>query len=334
MPYSRQNQAQRENRFQQLPAQDVPIPRPRPRPPNLQTDRPEGMYDGLDMHDETAQFGALGTRQRNGDPSEVVVHQTASNDADSTRRGYADRIARGSSIGAHYLIEKDGDTSLTVPTDRVASHTRGHNSTAVGIENVGAPNQVNPNGDLHAQIEAMDLSPQLKQRLLDMSPAELRRTMADNGNNIYPDITGDQKRANWNLLRALAADYDLDLGEDVLAHEHVQAKTIGEGENITEFVDTMVAWPGRIEELEAIVERMRTEGGNPTRLAELEDYLAQERARHNAVEVDGTPQERNLLDAEQLLGQTDGPAHERERTREDFYDNFWDHMGQLDEALS
>ena len=63
-------------------------------------------------------------------------------------------------------------------------------------------------------------------------------------------------------------------------------------------------------------------------------YLEQERARKAAVDVDGTQAERNALDGERLLGQTDGPAHERERTRTDFYDNFYDHMGRLDEALS
>lgn len=310
------------------------VPRPRPRPANLGPRTP-GMYDGMDMRDETGSFGRLGTRQRRGDPSEVVLHQTASDDADSTRRAYEQRIQQGSSIGAHYLIDQDGATSLTVPTDRVVSHARGHNSHSIGIENVGAPARVNGGGDLHAQIEALDLSPGLKARLLAMSPAELRQTMRDNNNNIYEDISGPQKRANWLLLQRLAAEHDLDLGEDVHAHEHINAKTIGEGENIEEFIDTMVAWPGRIEDLEERVAQLAAGGGvSPERLAELQAYLEAERARKHAVDVDGTVAERNALDGERLLGQTDGPAHERERVREDFYDDFYGHMGRLDEALS
>ena len=35
--------------------------------------------------------------------------------------------------------------------------------------------------------------------------------MANNENNIYEDITGPQKRANWNLLGALGSDHGLDL---------------------------------------------------------------------------------------------------------------------------
>ncbi len=309
------------------------VPRPQPRPDNLGP-RTEGMYPGMGMRDETARFGALGRRQRRGDPSEVVLHQTSAANADSTRRGYDQRIRQGSSIGAHYLIDRDGDTSLTVPTDRVVSHTVGHNNESVGIENVGAATRINRNGDVRAQIEGMELSPDLRERLLAMTDRELRRTLSNNDWHIYPDITGGQKRSNWLLLNRLAEDHDLDLGEDVHAHEHVQAKTIGEGENIEEFVDTMVAWPGRIEELEALVERTRRSGSNPEYLHELETYLSQERARQDAVRRDGTPEEINALDGERLLGQTDGPAHEREGVRDDFYENFYDHMGRLDERLS
>ena len=86
----------------------------------------------------------------------------------------------------------------------------------------------------------MDLAPGLRGELLGLTDRQLDRRMGDNGNNIYEDITGPQKRGNWNLLGALGATHDLDLGADVNSHEHVAEKTLGEGANTEEMVDVMV----------------------------------------------------------------------------------------------
>lgn len=306
--------------------------RPQPRPDNLRPPGPAGMYPDLGMQDETQRFEGLGARKRPNDPSGIILHQTHTNDGDEVRRAYDQRIQQGSSIAGHYLIEKDGSTGLTVPTDEIAYHAIGHNTTDVGIEVVGKANKVDRGGDLHAQIDALDITPQLKARLMDMSPAELRRTMRDNGDHIYGDITGPQKRATWNLLQQLIGEHDLDITDDVQAHEHVQAKTIGEGENVEEMVDTMTAWPDKIAALEAKISELETSGSDPERLSALQERLAHERAVHDAVSRDKTRPENNALEGERLLGEH-GPAHEREGMREQFWDDFYPHMQGLDEMI-
>ena len=108
------------------------VPRPVPRPANLVPPVPagldvpegfgrrgavEGMYDGLDIQDETGDYGALGRGPRRRDPSEIVLHQTDSRSGDSTRETYAQRIRNGQHTGAHYLIDENGETSLTLKAD-------------------------------------------------------------------------------------------------------------------------------------------------------------------------------------------------------------------------
>ena len=281
------------------------------------------------LHDR---FGALGYGQLR-DPSEVVLHQTDSSTADSTRGAYDNRVKNGQHIGAHYLIGKDGETSLTVPTDRKVAHAKGHNSTAIGIENVGLHNSVNPRGDLHAQIEAMNLTPGLKEELLALSPAQLRSRMSANGNNIYEDITGPQKRSTWNLLGKLSDDHGLDLEADVHAHEHIQAKTIGEGENVEEMVDAMVAWPAKIDALRARIDGLKADAAPPESYAELEALLAEQQANFAAVEADATVAEENALEGEAILGEP-GPATAREERRVAFWDAFYENMAALDAALA
>ena len=332
---------------QQLAPQRVP--RPVPRPADLvplapaQVDVPEGfgrrgavegMYEGLDIQDETADYGALGRGPRRRDPSEIVLHQTDSQTGDSTRDTYAQRIRNGQHTGAHYLIDENGETSLTVPTDQRVDHTVGHNRSSIGIETVGMHRNLSGSNDLHADVGALDLAPGLRERLLGQSPRELRSEMRANNYNIYEDINGPQKRANWNLIRALGADHGLDPAADVHAHEHLQAKTLGEGENTEEFIDRMVSWPGRIEQLEERAAAMRADPSTPLdALKEVGALLNNERANAAAVRVDGTPQESNALEGERILGYT-GPASEREARRIDFWDNFHPNMDRLDEALS
>lgn len=307
--------------------------RPRARPEGLGPQTP-GIYPGLGIQDETARFGRLGRRARPGAPSEVTLHQTDTDTADQVRDAYDQRVRAGRSIGAHYLIDKDGSTSLTVPTDRAPSHVVGHNNASIGIENVGRHMEVDMGGDLHAQIEAMDLAPGLKAELLAKTPAQLKQTMRDNGGNIYGDITGPQKRANWNLLGALTEDHGLDMSTDVHAHEDQQAKVIGEGGNIEEMVDTMTAWPDKIAELRGLVDELAANPDTfPGQLDTFRELLADEERAQAAVDADGTVQEQNALEGERILGEG-GPATSREETRTTFWDDFYGHMGRLDQAIA
>ncbi len=186
---------------------------------------------------------------------------------------------------------------------------------------------------MHAQIEALDLSPKLKERLLAMSERELKRTLANNGNYIYEDLSGPQKRATWNLLRAIADEYGIDLDAGVESHEHVQAKTIGEGENAEEMVDTMRSWPAKVEELGARLAEARAAGAPDGYLADLEDELAEQRANLAAVDADKTLAENNALEGERILGEP-GAAAAREERRNAFWDAFYDNMERLDALLA
>ena len=302
---------------------------------------PAGLYDGLNIVDETGTFGDLAYADRTAPVSEVILHQTDSSTADSTRDAYSSRIRAGEHIGAHYLIDEDGNTSLTVPTDRIVGHTVDHNNAAVGIETVGLHTNLSGSTDLHSDVGALDLAPDLRARLLGLSPEELRREMADNGNNIYEDITGPQKRANWNLLSALGSDHGLDLTTAVDSHEHVQAKTLGEGENTEEMVTDMLAWPEKIAELELQLAAAQSHRDIMVingvdyldDLAPMEALLESEKAKADAVNRDGTAAENNALEAETILGEG-GPATDREALRVSFWDNFHPNMAELDDALS
>ncbi|MFK7927816.1 MAG: N-acetylmuramoyl-L-alanine amidase [Myxococcota bacterium] len=283
------------------------------------------------MKNETARFGKLGRNPRGRDPSGVVLHQTDTSTADQVRTAYDSRIKKGQTRGAHYLIDTDGTTSLTVPTDRRTAHSAGHNSDTIGIENVGPHVSLDKKGDLRAQVEGLDMAPPLKARLLAMDDKTLKRTMRDNGYNAYEDISGPQKRANWNLLGKITDEHGMDMQADVNAHEHLNAKVIGEGENIELMVDAMSAWPAKIEELRTKIAD-REASGDTEGLEELKAVLAEQERAQAATSVDGTQQERNAVDGEAVLGEG-GPATEREETRTSFWDDFYGNMGRLDAAL-
>lgn len=259
---------------------------------------------------------------------------------ESTRNSYRDRIEKGDHDGAHYLVGKEGETSLTVPTDKVAAHVRGNkdadwkgaNAWSIGIENVGMPTKVKPKEPLRPQVEKLDLPPAMRARLLGLDDKQLKAELADGGYEVHTDITAPQKRANWNLVSAIAKDKKLDIGTDVVAHEDVDHKTLGEGEPIKEFVDAMQAWPQKIAALEEKV-CVAHEAGDTARLAELEPLLAQARRAWDAVQRDKTPAENNALEGERLLDQP-GEATAREGERTGFYAEFWKRTQALDAALA
>ncbi len=186
-------------------------------------------------------------------------------------RAYSQRIQEGSNIGAQYLIDEKGTVILTVPIDRRVSHvgrTRegfadSNNSHAVGIEHAGAPLTLDvPAGVSDAatleknrnSIARMDIAPQFRKRLLALSDREFLQVARDNRDGakwfLYGDLDAAQRRASCVLVAALLDHFGL-REKDLLAHETVSFKSIGEGENIKEFLTARFAYPGLVKKLEA-----------------------------------------------------------------------------------
>jgi hypothetical protein len=240
--------------------------------------------------------------------------------------------------GLYEGLGKEGETSLTVPTDSTPAHVRGNkdaawkgaNAWSIGIENVGTATKIDPDKDVRAQVTAMNLSPAMKARLLAMDDKTLKASLKADGNEVHPDITGPQKRANWNLVSQLVKDHKLDMGRDVVGHEQVDYKTTGEGEPIIEFLGAMRQWPTKVQTLEAKVAQMEKDPKvQPEQVQQAKTVLEQEKATMTAVGVDKTPAENNALEGEGILGEP-GAATARERQRTDFYDNFWSRTQRID----
>lgn len=313
-----------------------------PRTPPPPPPPPAGLYPDLGMRDETKEFSPLASSDRTAAVSGVVLHRTESPSMESTRNSYRTQMRNGNHVGAHYLIGQDGETSLTVPTDKVTAHVRGNkdpawrgaNARTIGIENVGMASQINPKGDIRKQVEALSLPPAMRARLLGMSDKDLKRTLADSGNEIHTDITGPQRRANWNLLRTLSSAHNLDMGTDVQAHETVDHKTLGEAEPIKEFVEAMRSWPVRLHRLEQRIQELEKDPSHdPKQVEAMRTVLQEEQTTWQAVQADKTPQENNQLEGERLLGQP-GQATQREGARAQFYEQFWTRMQRVDRLLA
>ena len=281
------------------------------------------------MRDETGSFGKLGYGSRT-DSTGVVLHRTESPSMQSTRNAYTDRVNKGSNVGAHYLIGQEGETSLTVPTNKNVGHTRGNkdrshrndNRNTIGIENVGMASQLSRRGNLRAQVEGLNLPPEMRKRLLALSDSKLKQTMRDTQYLVHTDVTGPQKRANWNLVNALKDEHDFTL-DDVYAHEQVDYKTLGEAEPLVEFFAARRRWP-------AMLQALRDKAENDPAL---KGVLAQEEATWAALQVDGTQAEKNAVDGEKILGEP-GPAQEREADRAAFYDQFWSRYERLQKLIA
>lgn len=300
---------------------------------------PPGQYPGLGVLDETKRYGALGLGQGGQQIHGVVLHQTGGS-ADSTGSTYDKRIAGKIDgerhTGAHYLIDSDGKISLTVPTDKEVIHVKNQAKSKglVGIENVGMPVTLDRTKDLREQIRGMNLAPQLRERLLAMKDKELASTLAANINVLYGDISGPQKRSTWKLLRRLAAEHNLDLSADVFSHKELDhRKKLGEGENEVEFVQTMLQYPKKVEALRRRISDLEAEGNASTEaLGELYTILEEETATQAALEADGTEEEQDAADIENILGIETG-AGARDQLCADFYDEFYERMARLDAAL-
>ena len=311
-----------------------------------------GVYPGVT--DLTGTYGALAAGKRHSTDG-VVLHRTESTTAASTLSGYRERIRQGSSIGAQYLIDERGGTSLITPVDGLASHSKGFSDATIGVEVVGPAQQFDrsgKHGSIRDQVTGLNLSPEMKARLLGYNDKQLSSVVKSNGDQIYEDINGAQKRSVWGLTNHLAADYGLDLnstsvhgaGEsganhytrktlpDFSAHEHINPKALGEGEPIVEFLRARNQYPQLVAQAEQRLAAMRTSGADPAQLAQYEALVKKEESTLSSLNVDGTAAETQALKAEQQAGKP-GEASAREQQRTDFYDHFYDRIGALKGAV-
>lgn len=334
----------------------APVPKAtaaaRPKEPPAPPAPPAGLFSNLGMRDETPAFGAMNSGDRSQPVGGIVEHRTESPTMESARNSYRSQVAKGGSVGAHYLIGTDGSTSLTVPTDKKTSHVRGNkekewkgaNAWSIGIENVGMPAKIDGDKDVHKQVEALTLPPAMRKRLLATDEKTLKSQLDDGVEGgkrqyaLHTDIPGAQKRANHNLIGQLATANHLDPATQVRAHEDVDYKTTGEGEPIIEFLAAMRDIPAKIAALEARVAALQKSGGSGEEIETLKALLDREKATQRAVALDKTPAENLALEGEKTLAPEgaapEGPAHEREQQRVEFYDQFWARKQALDAAAT
>ena len=163
--------------------------------------KPAGLYPGVT--DLTGTYGKLaaGTRsETNG----VVLHRTETPTAQGALNAYNQRIKNGDHVGAQYLIDEAGKTDLIAPADSLMYHAKGFNSSALGIEVVGPGVHLDRSGkdkSLRDQVTDLNLSPELESRLLGYSDKQLNNVVKWNGDTIYEDISGKQKRAVLVYMR-------------------------------------------------------------------------------------------------------------------------------------
>lgn len=320
----------------------APAAAERVKPPPAPPAPAQGLMPNLGVKDETKEFGPLASRDRTDPISGVVVHRTESPTMESTRNSYRTQIKNGNHVGAHYLVGKEGETSLTVPTDKVAAHVRGNkdaawkgaNARTVGIENVGMPTKIDPAKDVRKQVEAMSLPPAMRARLLGLDDKALKLALKHSDNEMHGDITGPQKRSNWNLVSALATTHGFDVGRDVQAHETVDHKTLGEGEPIKEFLTARQSYPARVAAAEQRAAALALDpNADPAQVEAVRAAASEARATMSALAADGTAAENNALEGEKIAEQP-GPATERETERVAFYNNFWARSQALDQAIA
>lgn len=322
------------------------------------TDMTLGVFADLGVTDRSDTYGALGRQNLpEDDVGNIVLHQTGGSTQQGTLNTYSDRIANNGSIGAQYLIGETGEISSITGIDRRLGHVAPDlpggvnagvdNSHSVGIEHVGraraipaAPRPPAANAPAAAQqawatemqrvradLRALPLAPALRDRLMAMNDRTLFRTMADSGWNIYVDINGAQKRSSHLLTQRLLAHFGLQQG-DIYAHEEVQRKTIGEGENIREFLEARQAYPGRVARLRELV-NARTPAQRP---APLTDVVRRETELLLALAADATAAENAQLTAERTANDP-GAASQREAVRVSFYNRFWERVRQLNALI-
>ncbi|PSM31469.1 N-acetylmuramoyl-L-alanine amidase [Haliangium sp. UPWRP_2] len=307
-----------------------------------------GLYPGVE--DLTGTYGGL-ARSKRDTTQGVVLHRTESSSAKNTLDTYKERIKKGSSIAAQYLIDESGKPMLVTPSDGLVSHAAGWNSSTIGIEVVGPGVHLDPAGKktpIRKQFENLNLSPEFKERLLGYDDKTLAGISKANDNTIYEDVTGAQKRSVWNLTQSLATDHHLDINSlsshgkgdtnpnsytkatlpHFSAHEHINPKSIGEGEPMIEFLRARQQYPSLVDNAEAKLHAMEAKGAGKEELEKQAALVASERATLDALSRDNTAAERAALKAETDAGKP-GEASGREARRVDFYDHFYDRIAAL-----
>ncbi len=269
----------------------------------------------------------------------IVLHQTGSSSTESTLNTYESRVKAKSHIGAHYLIGKEGETLSTVPESKVVGHVAGNkdsdvtNPKSIGIEHVGLAKSITPPTHLpkekgfdmaavRTQIITLNLSPKLKARLLALNDKTLYTTLKYSGWNIYEDITGKQKRATLKLVVNLMRKYNLkdETGQfdisKLKAHEEADQKTLGEGENITEFLHAAQEYFSLLRDLSVEIQAKDKLNKDTSRFKKiLEKYLAI--AIHIMLDINGIE-----------------PSSESDLVLDKFFNTFYSEVENLRNAVS
>lgn len=311
-----------------------------------------GLFPGVT--DLTKEYGALANGKR-ASTQGVVLHRTESSTAKSSLDGYKERIKAGSHVGAQYLIDEKGAQSLVTPLDGMASHSKGFSASTVGVEVVGPAKSLDrtgKKGSIRDQITGLNLSPEMKARLLGYDDKKLGNVAKWNGDQIYEDISGAQKRSVWNLSNQLATHYGLDMTSlsepgkdesganhyttsnlpDFNAHEHINPKAMGEAEPMIEFLRARQQYPQLVDQASKKLAALQASGGDPAQIAKYQALVAQESGTLSSLKLDGNAAEMQALKAEQTAGKP-GEASAREHQRTDFYDHFYDRIGALKGAV-
>jgi hypothetical protein len=125
------------------------------------------------------------------------------------------------------------------------------------------------------KVKDLDLSPELREQLLKTQERNLlakelalenitfdrRKAIEDrlealnkelfnflsaSGFEVYEDITAEQKQSMWLLVNKLVQHYDLDPNKQVVGHEDVNRKKIGEGQSQAEFIRMMTEFTNNV----------------------------------------------------------------------------------------
>jgi subtilisin family serine protease len=298
------------------------------------TDMTLGRFNNLDIKDESHPLNKGGKIIHFGTDklfakekvSRIVLHQTNDTSPKATLRTYIRRALKipKETIGAHYLISQKGELLITNSLDRVASHVKGYNSTSIGIEHNGLANSIGkPTAKTNVEmqgvreeIDKLEISPKLKQEILELNDRKLYQRMKDNNWQIYSDINGMQKRASYLLVKNLKDEFGLVVA-DLKPHELMVAKTIGEGENILEFHRAIEKYPTIVRVFSKLF------GGVPA----LKRLVQNEQKTLVAIQVDGSHNENRLL------ADRSPNALSREQLRIEFYKNFHSRISQMEKRI-
>ena len=162
-----------------------------------------GVYDGLNIDDQTETptgqggvYSDLGL-DREVNPDEIILHQTMSTTAESTLRTYAGNVARGSSIGAQYLVDADGSIILVVPANEEVSHDPGSKRKPL-TRPAAAPGEDGFTDqmavvrqeieDYYQEITTLSIPADQRDHLLGMSDEELYTLLAAQRWEIYSRV--------------------------------------------------------------------------------------------------------------------------------------------------